>query len=118
MALVNAYIIFRHHREHIKKRKNSNYVFLARLHKELIEEREDSFTQTRGRSGQHDEAERPVAVHDDHALTQTKDIRLNNQVQRLRHRQCKVCSVYKPRGRREAGRLATTGLRAHGTAAD
>ncbi|OWZ03956.1 hypothetical protein PHMEG_00024227 [Phytophthora megakarya] len=102
MALVNAYII--HHYVWEKKpKKNSHFEFLAQLHKELVEETEASFTQSCAPPTDQRVPERPVVAHREHALTQTTDARLNNGVQRLRQRQCKVCSVYKPEGKKRDG---------------
>ncbi|KAG6945947.1 hypothetical protein JG688_00016292 [Phytophthora aleatoria] len=39
----------------------------------------------------------------EHKLTQSTDYRLNNGIQRLRPRQCKVCSFYKPEGKKLGG---------------
>ncbi|ETN22011.1 hypothetical protein PPTG_20871 [Phytophthora nicotianae INRA-310] len=103
MALVNAYILHRHIWEKTKKRRNSHFEFLAALHKALIEETEDSFTQTRTSSGGHDVTERSRPVQGEHTLTQTSDVRMNGGVQRLRQRQCKVCSYYKPEGKKRGG---------------
>ncbi|KAG2829969.1 hypothetical protein PC116_g10978 [Phytophthora cactorum] len=103
MIVVNAYIV---NRDVCEKKKNSHFDILAMLHKQLIEESEDSFTQTGKSSTQYGEAERPPAVREGDMLTQTTGIRLNSGVQRLRHRQCKMCSLYKPKTRRGVGLLA------------
>ncbi|OWY94006.1 hypothetical protein PHMEG_00036393 [Phytophthora megakarya] len=100
MALVNTYIIHRHIR-----RRTPHFEFLAQLHKELVEETEDSFTQSRALPTDQRVPEQPVVAHSEHALTQTTDARLSNGVQCLRQRQCKVCSVYKPEGKKRGGTL-------------
>ncbi|EGZ06817.1 hypothetical protein PHYSODRAFT_530333 [Phytophthora sojae] len=102
MALVNAYIIHRHVWEK-KPKQNSHFEFLAQLHKELVEETEDSFTQARASSTDQGAVEQPTAMQVEHTLTQTTDARLNNGVQRLRQRQCKVCSIYKAQGKKRGG---------------
>ncbi|OWZ04958.1 hypothetical protein PHMEG_00023044 [Phytophthora megakarya] len=68
-----------------------------------VEETEDSFTQSHAPPTDQRVPEQPVVAHGEHALTQTTDARLNNGVQRLRQRQCKVCSVYKPEGKKRGG---------------
>ncbi|KAJ8569568.1 hypothetical protein ON010_g5693 [Phytophthora cinnamomi] len=100
MALVNAYIIYKHLWEK-KSHKRSHFNFLARLHNDLIEQTEACFTQARAAPNL--VAKRPNVVQGDHKLTQTTDYRLNNGAQRLRQRQCKVCSCYKPEGKRRGG---------------
>lgn len=102
MALVNAYIVHRHLWEK-RPKKNSHFEFLAQLHKELVDETEESFTQSRAPSTDQLATERPVVTQSEHALTQTTDARVNSGVQRLRQRQCKVCSVYKPEGKKRGG---------------
>ncbi|KAE9289111.1 hypothetical protein PF008_g25960 [Phytophthora fragariae] len=102
MALVNAYVVYKCLWEK-KPRKNSHFEFLARLHKQLIDQTEDCFTQTRAASGGQVVTETPSAVRGEHTLIQTTGFRMNNGVQRLRQRQCKVCSVYKPEGKKRGG---------------
>eukprot|EP00644_Phytophthora_capsici_P017842 jgi/Phyca11/130960/e_gw1.100.147.1 len=82
----------------------SHYAFLTTLHRQLIQETEASFTESRAAAGPTASLrENQVAVHGDHSLVQTADTRLNNGVQRLRQRQCKVCSHYKPPSKKRGG---------------
>ncbi|KAG3243500.1 hypothetical protein PI124_g11686 [Phytophthora idaei] len=104
MAVVNAYIVHSHMWEERRKKKLSHNVFLARLHKQLIRQTETAFTQTTGASPAITVVpEQGVPVHGGYALVQTADTRVNNGVQRLRQRQCKVCTCYKPDGKRRGG---------------
>ncbi|OWZ21353.1 hypothetical protein PHMEG_0004115 [Phytophthora megakarya] len=100
MALVNAYIVYRRLWEK-KKRKSSHFIFLAKLQEDLIKQSEDSFTQTT--AVQNTALVRPNDMGGDHKLVQTKDYRLNNNIQRLRQRQCKVCSCYGPADKKRGG---------------
>ncbi|KAF1794813.1 hypothetical protein GQ600_23474 [Phytophthora cactorum] len=83
---------------------------LAKLHNDLIGQSRDCFIQSR--AAPDTATERPSTVQGEHKLTQTTDYRHNNGIQRLRPRQCKVCSFYKPEGRSWEERRPTTVRRA------
>ncbi|POM80898.1 Hypothetical protein PHPALM_1206 [Phytophthora palmivora] len=111
MVFVNAYIVFSHAEEkkRSKKKKNSHFVFLSNLHQQLISESESSFTQasatgmvTTSSTRQTDESAAPSI---DHKLIQNVGTRENGEkkTKRVRQRQCKVCSYYKPTDKKRGG---------------
>ncbi|ETI44031.1 hypothetical protein F441_11129 [Phytophthora nicotianae CJ01A1] len=104
MAVVNAYIVHAYVWEKERKKKMSHYSFLTTLHRQLIQETDSSFTEA-GTSTEPSAGvrEKPIAIQGDHSLVQTTDTRLNNGVHRLRQRQCKVCSYYKPANKKRGG---------------
>ncbi|RLN97469.1 hypothetical protein BBJ28_00021216 [Nothophytophthora sp. Chile5] len=104
MGAVNCYIVHTALWERKKKKKHSHYAFMADLHAKLIEVTEADFTDSPALSGTAEATSAtPIAVSADHALVQTTDMRTNNGVQRLRQRQCKVCTFYKPPERKRGG---------------
>jgi hypothetical protein len=104
MAVVNAYIVHTYVWEKQRKKKMSHYAFLSTLHRQLVQQTEAAFMQAhtlpRTRISPADSS---IVVGVDHSLVQTEDTRVNNGVQRLRQRQCKVCSYYKPPDKKRGG---------------
>ncbi|POM63002.1 hypothetical protein PHPALM_27782 [Phytophthora palmivora] len=101
MAVVNAYIIHKSTRD--TEEKNGHYIFLSKLHQQLIEQSEDDFTQTTTASPSKPrrvDKEVPAAVGSEHNLVLTQAKRANEGVSRTRQRGCKVCSYYKPKDKK------------------
>ncbi|KAJ8556662.1 hypothetical protein ON010_g9305 [Phytophthora cinnamomi] len=61
------------------------------------------FTRTTAREAAPSIASRPMSVTHEHVLVQSVDTRVNSGVERVRQRQCKVCSIYKPSHKKRGG---------------
>ncbi|KAJ8540743.1 hypothetical protein ON010_g12484 [Phytophthora cinnamomi] len=103
MALVNGYIIHKCNAEMLQKKPHNHYQYMIILHEHLIRQASKDFTRTTAREAAPSIASRPISVTHDHMLVQSADTRVNSGVERVRQRQCKVCSIYKPSHKKRGG---------------
>ncbi|KAF1786252.1 hypothetical protein GQ600_5017 [Phytophthora cactorum] len=76
-----------------RRKKNSHYDFLSKLHAALIALTEDVFTNTRQLPRAAEQAHAAVSVSEEHELVQVTDKRQNNGMWRLRSHNCRVCTI-------------------------
>ncbi|RLN92102.1 hypothetical protein BBJ28_00014626 [Nothophytophthora sp. Chile5] len=103
IALLNAFAVHNATQQQ-KRRVTCSYdSFLAELHVQLISVNEKHFTETSRAMAADFLRSDQIAVTSEHTLVQSADTRINNGILRVRQRQCKVCSVYKPADKKRGG---------------
>ncbi|KAG3009370.1 hypothetical protein PC129_g11375 [Phytophthora cactorum] len=93
VVIVNAYISQCWVLKGKRRKKNSHYDFLSKLHAALIALTEDVFTNTRQLPRAAEQAHAAVSVSEEHELVQVTDKRQNNGMWRLRSHNCRVCTI-------------------------
>ncbi|ETN02644.1 hypothetical protein PPTG_16248 [Phytophthora nicotianae INRA-310] len=100
VAIVNAYIVFREAQKRFDARPISHAEFLLKLHANMLDLDERSFTDQAPPTDIDSEAFAPMVGHE---AQESPDYQIVNGVRKRRQRQCKVCSLLKRRiGERRA----------------
>ncbi|ETP36917.1 hypothetical protein F442_15218 [Phytophthora nicotianae P10297] len=100
VAIVNAYIVFREAQKRFDARPISHAEFLLKLHANMLDLDERSFTDQAPPTDIDSEAFAPMVGHE---AQESPDYQIVNGVRKRRQRQCKVCSLLKRRiGKRRA----------------